>query len=230
MRITLRGLSKTLLSPVRQALPLNPDILLDLVLFLNLEKRVDRVFWGILVVGFFTFFRKSNLIPDTIHTFDPRKQPSRGSIRFEKGVALVKVTWTKTIQTRGRCVEVPLFPIPGSALCPVNTIRALLQLPGKSRHPLFSLDKGVPFTYYKFLKKFKKVLDQAGYDSKLFSGHSTRRGGVQFAFRSGVPEVLLKTQGDWTSDCYKRYLSFPVEVRAIVNLKMKHAIQNRIIQ
>ena len=83
--------------------------------------------------------------------------------------------------------------------------------------------------YMAFTKKFKSTLDKAGYRSKLFSSHSMCRGGVIWAFRVGVPESLIQVQGDWNSDTYKRYLSFPVEVHAIVNLKMRQGITTKVI-
>ena len=229
VKLTLMGLNKTLLNPVRQAQPITPDIMLDVVAYLDLSKQFDLVFWGVLVVGFFTFFRKSNLVPDTVDGFNPVKQPARNSLTFQNSACMISTKWTKTIQYRQRAVETALFPIPGSPLCPVTTIRALLKQKGKPTHPLFALRGGIPFTYPQYQKKLKATLKKAGYNPKAFSSHSVRRGSVLWAYRSGVPELLIAVQGDWSSDCYKRYLSFPVEVRAIVNLKMRKAISERVL-
>ena len=62
-QLTFLGLKKKMKSKPQQAHLINPDILLDLVIYLDLTKRHDLMFWGILVLGFFIFFRKSNLIP-----------------------------------------------------------------------------------------------------------------------------------------------------------------------
>ena len=226
VRIMLMGLNKTMLTPICQAHLITPDILLDLVEYLDLTKRCDLVFWSTLVVGFFTFFRKSNLLPDSMDSFNPCKQLARGDVRFEGSITIVTITWSKTIQYRQRQVEVPLFPIPDSPLCPVSVLRAMLQMRGRPTHHLFAEKVGIPLTYSKFQKKFKSVLKQAGYDERMFSSHSMRRGGTLWAFRSGVPDTLIQVQGDWTSDAYKRYLSFLIEVRAMVNLKMRRSIQS----
>ena len=229
VKMTMLGLAKKMKRGVKQAFPLTPDIMLDMVPFLNLKKRFDLMFWGILVVGFFTFFRKSNLIPDGLHKFDHKKQLSRNAVSFEQNVAIVGVTWSKTIQFRNKLLEVPLFQIPNSPLCPVTVLRALLSLPGKKHHPLFALRGGIPFTYAQFQRKFKQTLKLAGYNSSLFSSHSMRRGGCAFAHRSGVSESLLQVQGDWASQSFKRYLNFPIEIRAAVNLKMRERIMNTVI-
>ena len=229
VRITLLGLNKTMLCPVKQAKPITPDIMLDMVTFLDLTKRSDLVFWSVVVVGFFSFFRKSNLIPDTKDSFDPSKQLSRKSVKFDDTLAILKVTWSKTIQYRQRVVEVPLFPIPNSPLCPVTLVKALMACRGKPTHPLFSLRRGEPLTYPAFHKKFRATLERAGYEKSLFSSHSLRRGATLWAYESGVPKSLIQVQGVWTSDAYKRYLSFPLQVRAVVNLRMKQAIQSKVL-
>ena len=229
VRMTLQGLNKTMLSPVKQAVPLTPEIMIDMVAYLDLTKRFDLVFWGVTVIGFFTFFRKSNLVPDNITSFNPNKQLTRQHVSFERSLATLAVTWSKTIQHKQRVLEVPLFPIHNSPLCPVSILKALLKFPGKKYYPLFALKGGIPFTYSVFQKKFKSVLTLAGYQGSQFSSHSMRCGGSLWVFKSWVPDLLIQVQGDWTSDCYKRYLSFPVEVRAVVNLKMRKSIQDRVI-
>ena len=56
VRITLLGLNKTMLCPVKQAKPITQEIMLDMVTFLDLTKRFDLVFWSVVVVGFFSKF------------------------------------------------------------------------------------------------------------------------------------------------------------------------------
>ena len=130
VRITLLGLNKTMLCPVKQVAPITSEIMLDMVTFLALTKRADLVFWLVIVVGFFTFFRKSNLIPDSKESFDPMKQLTRSDVQFDDTLAILNVSWSKTIQYRQRVVEVPLFPIPGSPLCPVTLVKALIACKG----------------------------------------------------------------------------------------------------
>ena len=40
----------------------------------------------------------------------------------------------------------------------------------------------------------------------------------------GVLESLIKMHGAWCSDAYKRYLSYPIKVHALVALKMSNRI------
>ena len=224
VRLTLRGLNKILAKPVKRAQPLTPDILLDLLTFLDLSKHRDLVFWATLLVGFFAMLRKSNLMPDSKEGFDPIRQLTRGHVSFEGQVAFIHVTWAKNLQCQEEVMKIPVFRIPGSPLCPVTVLKALLNKVGKDHHPLFGKGKNVAFTYVQFQRRFQSLLKKAGYDEKAFSSHSMRRGSVCFAHRAGVPPRLIQVHGGWRSNAYKDYLDYPLEVRAVVSLKMREKI------
>jgi hypothetical protein len=88
------------------------------------------VFFGVfLLFAFFLMSRKYNLVPDSVHSFDDKKQLTRGKVFINKGVAIVAFEWTKTIQSGERRLKIPLVNIPGSVLCPVNAyIRICVKL------------------------------------------------------------------------------------------------------
>ena len=147
--------------------------------------------------------RKSNLMPDTKNSFDGFKQLTRGHISFREDIAIINVTWAKNLQNRERLLEIPLFPIEGSALCPVTAIKLLLAKRGRRHEPLFSKGRKVCFTYAQFQRKFRSLLKRAGYKPGAFSSHSMRRGGAAFAHRSGVADSMIQIHGDWASDAFK---------------------------
>ena len=222
--LTLKGLGKKMFNRVKQAQPFTPEILLDILPYLDLTKRSDLVFWAILLVGFFGMLRKSNLMPNKADSFDPSKQLTRSHITFRNNIAILNITWAKNLQFKQKVLEIPLLEIPNSPLCPVTVLKAVLARKGKAHYPLFRTGKRVEYTYSQFQTKLCKVLKKAGYRSQAFSSHSMRRGAVMWAYRSGVPESLIQIHGDWSSEAYKRYLEFPVEMRALVSLKMREKI------
>ena len=63
-------------------------------------------------------------------------------------------------------------------------------------------------TYYKFLSALKSTLKPS-----LFSGHSFRRAGASYSFACGVDPFWIKSQGDWSSNAYERYLYVPIDLR-----------------
>ncbi len=105
----------------------------------------------------------------------------------------VFVRWSKTNQDRSRVVTVPLPAVPGSPLCPV--------------HAFTMLDSLCPCgSSASFVNDFRSLLGKAGFNPSLFSGHSFRRGGATTAFKANIPSEFIQRQGDWRSDCYKRYI------------------------
>ena len=91
-----------------------------MVKFLDLYDPSDCVFWCIFLFALFFMLKKSNLVPDSVHSFDAKKQWTRGKVFINKGVAIVALEWTKTIQSGERRLKIPLVNILGSILCPVN--------------------------------------------------------------------------------------------------------------
>ena len=57
-------------------------------------------------------------------------------------------------------------------------------------------------------------------DSSKFRGHSFRRGGATWAFRSSVPGGLIQVYSDWASDAYKIYLEFSEDAKLRVTRRM----------
>ena len=175
--LTLRGLERTMNHTVKKAQPLTPEILINIFTFLDMRKYSDLVFWGILLIGFFGMLRKSNLFPDSTRSFDPKKQLTGLHMSFQQGTAILTLTWAKNIQCNERNLEIPLFEIPNSELCPVKILKILVDKQGVNKHPLFGKGKSISFTYTCFHKKFRQVLIKAGYNGVAFSSHSMRRGG-----------------------------------------------------
>ena len=69
-------------------------------------------------------------------------------------------------------------------------------------------------TKSQFVSVFRSRLQRLGVsDSSKFRGHSFRRGGATWAFRSGVPGELIQVYGDWASDAYKVYLEFSEDAK-----------------
>jgi hypothetical protein len=67
-KLLIKGLVKTKQHFTRRALPITPDILLEMVMFLDLYDPSDCVFWCIFLFAFFLMSRKSNLVPDSVRT------------------------------------------------------------------------------------------------------------------------------------------------------------------
>ena len=167
--------------------------------------------WAITVVGFFMFSRLSNLLPST-KNFDVAKQLKKSHVKVASDCVIINTSWSKVIQLQDRIVSTPLKAIPGSVICPKwSLVRACrLSKSSDSDHLFAYWSNGqvkviLQSEYISFLRK---KLKKCGLNPQLYSGHSLRRGGATWAFRSGVPTELIKHHGDWASDSYMLYLDF----------------------
>lgn len=72
----------------------------------------------------------------------------------------------------------------------------------------------------------KSACTAAGLDPKFYSVHSLRKGGATVALLSGVDEVMVKAQGDWISDAYRRYITFSMDQRLSVPMRVVSAMKD----
>ena len=229
LKLTLRGLRRSNVHLSKHATPISPALLQKFRTKLNLDKEEDLIFWTLSLLAFFLLFRKSNLVPDKKLGFDEEKQLSWKRLRFVEDRVIVSVTWTKTHQFMQDELQFPLKELPGSVLCPVQALRKWkdkCKFTQNDDH-CFSLSKGGSYTYHKFNKKLKQVAEDCGEDPTLFSCHGYRHGGCTWAFLSGVPTPLIRALGAWKSDCFLRYIHFPLEARTaacdLMRLRLKMA-------
>lgn len=211
----LRAVVKMSTHVVKQAQPVTPQILLEIKSTLNMSDPDDVTFWAACLVSFMLMLRKSNLVPNTLGSFDPTKQLTRGHLQFVPNAVWVTIVWSKTLQFHLKELKYPLLAIPGSELCPVSALSNMCTLvPLKKKQPCFARHNGKPWTYQQFQDRFRLCLGLLRYDPSLFSSHSFRRGGCSFCFQAGVPSELIQILGDWKTDIYKNYCHSTTETRA----------------
>ncbi|XP_021350861.1 uncharacterized protein LOC110460989 [Mizuhopecten yessoensis] len=226
--LALRGIARLHPHLPLRAAPMTPLILLDIYRVLDMESPAHTSFWCLFLFAFFLLVRKSNLVSDSVRSFDPRKQLLRRDILADENLLLVVLKWSKTNQFGRKLVRSPLISIPGSPLCPVQAFHNMCSLnPSKADRAAFQLSengKSRPITYPVFHSFLRKVLAEAGHDPAPFSSHSFRRGGATWAFSCQVPGETIQALGDWSSDAYKCYLEFSLEDKLSVCRHIRDSI------
>ena len=228
LKLTLLGLRRTNKHIVKRAKPITPALLRLIHDNLNFTDVKDVIFWSMCLLAFFLLFRKSNLMPNTKNGFDHNKQLTRSDIVFDKnGSAVVGIRWSKNEQFSRELLTFPLPRLPNSVLCPVTAVRNTLKMVnGPPTQHLFALPGGDSYTYRAFQSRLRQVLTSAGCaEADSFRSHSFRRGGCTFSFLCGIPPVVIRLLGNWRSDCYLKYIEFPLETRTAASELMKQRIQ-----
>ena len=215
LKMTLKGMERLYGKPAKQAAPITLDILVNIGLRLNFDRKFHVTMWAIFLTSFFVLLRKS-------HVSHSAKQDDnfllrKHLVRTENGYEVI-IEWSKTNQLHSRMEKLPLLPIAGSLLCPVAAIDEMIKsIPAGPNAPAFCTAGKRPINYNTYQKFLKEIIDKVGHNSKEFSTHSFRRGGTTFLAQCGVDPRLIQLMGDWKSDCYKKYISFPLQDRLKVS-------------
>ena len=233
-KLLLRGCKRLIGSTPLRKSAITPAILHDIYILLDLRLPSHCALWALCLVAFFSFLRKSNLVPDHADIISDKVLLCQDLTLHSYGATL-NIRATKTIQFKQRRLSIPLPHVPDSPLCPVSALKNHLEInrltTASKAQPLFSVlsrtagQVHVPVTYAKFCKFLKRVTKILGLDSRLFSPHSFRRGGATFAFACEVPSELIQRQGDWHSDAYLAYLEMTEEQKQLASKAMAQRIQ-----
>lgn len=244
---TVRGVARTYGSPTNSKSPLTPVELKRIRATLDWTSSLHRTFWAVLVVGFWSYLRSSNLVQKTKGNFDNLRHVSPDNMSLTEEGILISLQRTKTIQFNERALHIPLVPMSGNFLCPLQALRDMWELcPAQcgtslftSRSPSGSFSPLVHSHLNKREYSFRDLVTQplsnpalvikrhctlAGLPAKSFSGHSLRKGGATCALLAGVSETMVKLQGDWVSDAYRRYISFSLAQKVAVPRQVESAM------
>ena len=77
--LLMRGIKRINRERVTQKLPITPDVLHKMQCHLHLDSSFDATFWAACLVAFFSFFRKSNLLPPSATCGNAMFDCSRGA-------------------------------------------------------------------------------------------------------------------------------------------------------
>ena len=180
MQMFITRLKRVMQHSVKQAAPVTPQILLRMSKVVNVKDRVEVIAWTAVLLGFYMFLRKSNLVPDAMDKFDGLQQFTRSDanlLGLDKAM-MFEVRWTKTLQFRQRILRFPVLPADNKQISPVFwTHKMILDNPGQPQDPLFLIktpkDK-LCLSANQLVYRLRKWLKLIGEDDMSYSLHSLR--------------------------------------------------------
>lgn len=213
---------------MRRAHAITPHMLYSMAPHVDRQNPQEWAAWVAMLMGFFTFARRSNLVPRSAPAFNPLQQLQRSDVIVGQGQLFVIFKWTKTIQFNERALVIPVTALPTTPICPVEAYLHLINLvPAAPQDPAFGvLRKGHVRSISQGLlqEQIKTLIKKINLDPTNFSSHSLRRGGASWASRAGCGSTHIQAFGDWKSDCYLIYIQSSLEQRHQVAAKMSAKI------
>ena len=177
---------------------------------------------------FYGLLRKSNAVPKS-SKYDPTKVLVRRNLIVDpvKKLVLMYVGFSKTNQFGASNLVVP---IPGNndpVLDPVKHVDLLFQqVKVGPEAPAFSVNSTEFVNYNTFTSRLRSLLTKAGYNAALYSGHSFCRGGATFLHSCGGSVLMVQASGDWSSQCFTRYLHLSLAERWKAQLLMSDGVSS----
>jgi hypothetical protein len=214
--LTLRGFRRLMQHRVRPVDGLLPEDLLLMASVADFFSPKGKALWAAILIGFFTFFCSSTLFPRT-KSLVSNQYLLRSDISLGSSCLNVNLRFSKTRQFNDTLLLYPIRELPGSPFCPVKAWRCHVEAsPADASAPAF-LWKGGSFLFYSlFSSELQALVSLAGI-RKYIRPHSLRRGGASTALKLGVPPLLIKLQGDWSSDAWLKYLEIGHDQRLAVS-------------
>ena len=219
MKMFITGLKREMPHAIKQAEPVTPELLLKLSKVVNYANQVEMVAWVGVLLGFYLFLRKSNLVPDTMDTFDREQQFCRADINLLglNKAMMIEIRWSKTIQHKQKVLRLPVLPANNKAICPVFWVHYMVnKVPAGPLDPVLALKVDRQITALsanQLIYRLRKWLLLLGQDSSIYSLHSLHRGGATFTYQANLEGKMIKLLGDWASDTYKRYVDVSMDKR-----------------
>ena len=228
---TLQGLKRRLARVPFQVLPITPSILRRIYTFLDMRKTADLALWCSYLTAFYGLLRKANTVPVTSDEDQPTCLLRRHLLVDTKSnMVYIYIGFSKT---NNFCKRDVIIPVPGNSDPALDLVRHLdalyKRVPKSSPDELaFCYKKGSSINYSTFTSRLKVLLKSAGLDADLFSGHSFRRGGATFLHDNGGTTIMVQASGDWSSQCFTKYLYLTEGQRLCAQLIMRAAIERSI--
>lgn len=208
VRRLIRGGERDTVHVVRQAPPLRPDMLYQVMQILIKAGPATIMPRAALLLGYFTLLRQSNLVsPSPTGWGGPHTLRRRDIQSHHRGLT-VTIHSSKTITSRARAITLLVPAIPGSPLCPVQAWRlAEKAYPAKDSAPAFLSSLTRPLDSHNLTKILRLTLSALKTpNSNDYSLHSLRRGAAQTCQALGVPIPAIMAQGSWDSKAIFSYI------------------------
>ena len=198
VRATLKGVRRSRCCAVRQVAPLQKLQVLQMVRGLQGLRGLRDT--ALLLIGFASAMRRAELVSLDVE-----------DVQFSEQGAIIRLRRSKTDQAgQGRDIAIPHFR---GRNCPIRNLLAWIEASGITSGALFrQVNRYDQLLPHRLMAQsvaliIKQRAAAAGFDARLFSGHSLRAGFVTNAANSGASSASIRAQTGHKSDAMlQRYI------------------------
>ena len=164
----------------------------------------QRMLWTASTLAYFGFPWSSEYTSPSKSKYHKSSTLQLQDVTLEESRILVEVKATKTDPFReGITLSIAKT---GTSVFPVRAIKKYCQVCPKGRGPFFQTALKQYLTRAMMSQLIKDTLKAGNLDNNSFSSHSFRIRAATTAASAGIPDRTIRTLGQWSSDCYCRYI------------------------
>ena len=119
LKLELMVIRRELAHLLKKAPPVTPELLAGIFQQVNIQSDKEVAAYAALVVVFTLFLKKSDLVPDSGESFNPKEQLCVEDVKIQNKMVVVEVKWSKTLQNRQKELLLPLVPAKHKVICAV---------------------------------------------------------------------------------------------------------------
>ena len=235
----LAGHARKVQHQVKKALPITPEILLNLLHSrphnpdCPIQTNTLTTYVALTLLLFQTMSRSSNMVSESRTKVDLRYVLTWKKIQKLTDGILITVGMSKTNQFGTNLHLIPLAQSDNPMFCPLATLAKLAKMYGP-RHvsktsPVFLIPTNdgssfVPLKKSEYVKWLKTRLGQMGLPAARYGVHSFRHGAVQEAVILEDNRALIQLASGHSSDALMGYAAIPPERRFNLSFKINHSL------
>ena len=216
LKQTLRGIEREHSSPAKQKLPITFDLLC------RLQYLIDphSIYWAAMTTAHFLLLRVGEFTIKSKTSYDIETLLRLQDVNLHTthtGYEYVALHLRKSKTDQQHRGVVLYAGHTAHTVCAVCALKTNLKI--KHARPrstpsdsLFQLSSGLPLARSDLTTFLSMLLRLVGLDPQHYSGHSFRIGGATSATIAGLNDYEIKLLGRWSSDCYKRYIRYPLSL------------------
>ena len=208
IKLLLKGFQRSSPTAPDKRLPITLTILHNLIAELrkgSFSPYLDSLLEAVLLLAFYGFLRVGEFTTKSV-SFNPDRDVCFSDLSFFSDGFKLSLKHSKSDRGLKGCV-ISVAKITGD-FCPFSAMLRYLSVRSRtsSSSPLFILPNGLPLYQRAFTTHLNTLIKKCGLPPDRYSSHSLRIGAATTAAQKGIPPLMLKSMGRWSSSAFSTYV------------------------
>ena len=187
------------------------------------KTEESRAVVAAILMMFYGAFRQSEVVPQTITSFDPQRHLTRADVLMGKDSMTVVIKAAKNLQRIVQRRSATIYSAEDPHMCLLSAIRAVLQESPTvdPRQPMFvfrNSRRPIPASYVR--TQWNAAIVSLGLKQEQYTLHSLRKSAMSAVYDSGLTERHVQHYGRWASSAYRAYIHQSEDLASLASWRL----------